>query len=283
MTDLWRDPLNDLSRPVAIVLASFVAPAGAYAGFVVAVTVGDREPSVTAFVVPALAFGVLVGVMAWYVVTLWRHDARLTRALADGNAEVVSGRVQGRTVPGRVVHSLPDRSGRVIGAVGHPHAGAGRRVLAVVLEPVGARRVAALVPDGVPVRKGTALPLVLHPTRRDVAVLDARIPLDAVAFADADPRWAGPLPTHSSVTGGWAFKLAAVFASFAVFAVLSAVVTISTGTRAEERYASAPTAVCADGAEAASDQAGSPTSSRSSCVAAVAASSAISARWARKL
>lgn len=267
MTDLWRDPLNDLSRPVAIVLASFVAPAGAYAGFVVAVTVGDREPSVTAFVVPALAFGVLVGVMAWYVVTLWRHDARLTRALADGNAEVVSGRVQGRTVPGWVVHSLPDRSGRVIGAVGHPHTGAGRRVLAVVLEPVGARRVAALVPDGVPVRKGTALPLVLHPTRRDVAVLDARIPPDAVAFADADPRWVGPLPTHSSVTGGWAFKVAAVFSSFVVFAVLSAVVTISTGTRAE----------------AASDQAGSPTSSRSSCVAAVAASSAISARWARKL
>ncbi|KRE38486.1 hypothetical protein ASG73_06030 [Janibacter sp. Soil728] len=254
MTDLWRDPLNDLSRPMAIVLAALMAPVGAFVGVVVAITIGDREPSGAAFVVPVLAMGVLVGVVAWYVVTLMRHDARLTRALADGNAEVVSGRVQGRTVPGRVVQSLPDRSGSVVGAVGHPHSGTGRRVLATVLAPAGPRRVAALVPDHVPVRRGTALPLVLHPTRRDVAVLDTRVPPAEVAVGDADPRWSGRLPTHSSVTGGWAFKLATALASLAVFAVLSAVVTIFTG--AEDRYASAPTtATTVDVAQAASHHA----------------------------
>ena len=87
-------------------------------------------------------------------------------------------------------------------------------------------------------RRGTPLPLVLHPTRPGVAALDARVSPASVAAGDANPGWLGPLPTNSSVTGGWGVKLAAVVASLVLFGALSVLVTVATG--ASRRSAMSP-------------------------------------------
>lgn len=236
---MWQDPLNDLTRPLALVLAALMAPAGAVLGLVLAVVVSDRVPGVGMVVVPVLSLLLLAAVATWYLVSLRREDARMAASLAAGADELVRGEVAGTTVPARVVQSLPDRSGRPVAALGGPRAERGRRVLATALTPPGPRRVAALVPDLGPLRRGAPVALALHPTRRDLAALDARVDAAALAAGDADPRWSGPLPTHGSVTGGWGPKLAAVVGSLALFAVLSAAVTVATGSEPVDRYAAA--------------------------------------------
>lgn len=225
MAGMWDDPLNDISRPLAVLLAGFVAPAGSGVGVAVALLLlqeGDRPVGATLLAV-GLSVVYLLSVLVWYLVMLRGHDRKLSSALAHGNHELVTGAEQGQTSPGRVVRVLPDPTGTPVGAVGMDGGGPGQRVLATVLAPEGARRVAALVPASVAVGKGHPLPLVLHPRRREVAVLDARVPQGAVDRGDQDPRWSGPLPTSSSVTGGWSIKLLAMGGSLLPFAVLSVV------------------------------------------------------------
>ncbi len=217
--------LNDLARPARLLVAAFGAAVGVMvSGVVAGAATGAASAALVVGLVLELA--VLIG----FAVPAARTEQRLRQDVVEGTGEIASGAVDpvpalGRVVRRRVV-DLPSWSpGR--GTV------AGRSGL-TVLTAVGdgePRRVAALVPVALGVvSAGVPAVLLLHPTRREVAVLDDRVTAAGLAAVDGDPRWRTErLPTDRSVVGGVVAMLVASFVGTAAGAGLGAlVVTLAT-------------------------------------------------------
>ncbi len=214
--------LQDLARPARLLVAAF----GLAVGVMLAGPVAGATSQVALGLLLA-GIGLETLVVVGSPLLLGRAERRLAREVVAASAEIASGAVApvpaiGRVVRRRVVDLpwwLPGRG-----------AGPGRAAL-TVLTAVGdgpARRVAALVPADLGLR-GVGVPavLLLHPHRRDVAVLDDRVTGAQLAAVDADPRWrTEALPTDRTVVGGYlALVLAFAAGTAAGTAVGTAVAT----------------------------------------------------------
>ncbi|MCW2815519.1 MAG: hypothetical protein JWN84_2974 [Nocardioides sp.] len=212
--------LNDIAWPARLLVAAF----GLAAGLLLGVALADPPDGVaSALLLAGLALEVaaLVGLQVARV----RADRAWQTELVAGTDELATGRVTPVTAVGRVVRrrSLPVLSwlpGQ--GATAAPS-------VVLVLTALGdgaPRRVAACVPPGLGLReRGQPAVLLLHPARREVAVVDDRVTPERLAAVHADPRWdAERLPTDRSVVGGLLGLLAAAVVGTAVGTGLGAAV-----------------------------------------------------------
>jgi hypothetical protein len=170
-----------------------------------------------------VGLGLEVVVVVVLAVLLGRAERRFRAEVVAASAEIASGAVEPVPTIGRLVRRRVTDLPWWLPGRGRGH---GRSAL-TVLTAVGdgpARRVAALVPAdlGLTTRGVPAL-LLVHPVRRDVAVLDDRVTAERLAQVDADPRWgAERLPTDRSVVGGYLLLGASLLLGGAVGAGLSA-------------------------------------------------------------
>lgn len=217
--------LNDIAWPTRLLLAGF----GLSIGLMLSGPFAGSSGNVGVALL-FLGLGVEIVLLLVFPAVLGRAERRFRREVVAASAEIASGSVApvpaiGRVVRRRVVKLpwwLPGRGG-----------GTGPAVV-VVLTVVGdgpARRVAAVVPAdlGLHMRHVPA-ELLLHPTHRDVAVVDDRVSAARLAAVDADPRWRSErLPTDRTVVGGYLALLASLVVGTGVGVGLgAAVVTLAT-------------------------------------------------------
>ncbi len=191
--------LNDMAWPLRGLALALGLPLGLMLGGIVRL-VGATEPDATTLaVVPVLlllAVGGFVVVSTVAPVLLARADRRLrdrARRLLDDPGRVAA---HGARVPGRVVRTRPEGTGRVV-------------AVCTALAPDAARRVVALAPYP-DLRPGRPVALLLDPDDGETALLDDRVGPADLAAIDSDPRWRSwRLPTDGTVAGGWLLVTAA--------------------------------------------------------------------------
>ncbi|WP_137292760.1 hypothetical protein [Nocardioides dongxiaopingii] len=216
--------LNDLSRPTRLLVAGFGLALGLMIG-----GPGLGEGSGASWV---LLFGGLlveVVVIGAFPALLGRAERRFRVAVDAGTGEIARGEVVPVPAAGRVVRARADRRhGWFLPVRGAGPAPSSLTVLVALADGadgVRARRVAALVPPDLDLGHGGPALLLVHPVRRDVAVLDDRVTPDALVAVDADPRWTTQrLPTDRTVVGGYLALVAAAAAGVAAGFGLAALV-----------------------------------------------------------
>ncbi|WP_134767526.1 hypothetical protein [Nocardioides sp. 1609] len=220
--------LNDLSRPTRLLIAGFGLALGLMIG---GPSLGEGSGGSWAL----LFLGLLVelGVIGAFPVLLGRAERRFRVAVDAGTAEIARGEVTPVPAAGRVVRARADtRHGWFLPVRGAGPAPSSLTVLVALgdgpragRDDDRARRVAALVPPDLDLGHGAPVLLLLHPGRRDVAVLDDRVAPGALAAVDADPRWTTQrLPTDRTVVGGYLALVAAAAVGVAVGFGLAALV-----------------------------------------------------------
>ncbi|WP_193614027.1 hypothetical protein [Nocardioides lijunqiniae] len=195
--------LNDLARQTRTMLfLQMLGPAIAIGSFF---GIADEHWGV---VLTLFCLGLLVTV-GWGVgVLVWtrRVDRAFKTVLTSAGEQLVTGRVTGVPVPGRVVRRRT-AAGRPAYLASTPSAIAGPAAVLVVtvLADDGPRRVGALVPATIGLEKRDApVAVLLHPDEREAAVVDDRVTPEQVAAIAADPRWeSAALPTDRTVGGGY--------------------------------------------------------------------------------
>jgi hypothetical protein len=217
--------LNDIAWPTRLLVAGFGLSIGLILSGPITGTFGD-----TGFVLLLLGIGLELVVLLVFPVVLSRAERRLRQQVVEASADIARGAVVpvpaiGRVVRRRVVTLpwwLPGRGG-----------GTGPAVV-VVLTALGdgpPRRVAAVVPADLGLHAANVpAELLVHPQRRDVAVVDDRVTTARLAAIDADPRWRSErLPTDRTVVGGYLALLASlVVGTAAGVGVGTLVVTLAT-------------------------------------------------------
>lgn len=204
--------LNDIAWPTRLLLAGF----GVSIGLMLAGPVVGASSGV-GFALLFVGLGLEVVVLVVFPVALGRAERRFRREVVAGTAEIAQGSVAPVPAVARVVRRrlvrlpwwLPGRG-----------AGSGPAAL-LVLTVVGdgpPRRVAAVVPADLGLHgRGVPAEVLVHPTRRDVVVVDDRVTRERLATVDADPRWrAERLPSDRTVVGGYLGLLAALVVGGAV-------------------------------------------------------------------
>ena len=230
---LGRDPLNDTSVVMRLFAAGVGSPVGMVLGMAAATLVSGGEPPGTAVGwTTALMLGnaLLLGGVGGASVIQRVGLTRLVDRLVAGGHEIASGQVVARTVPARGVRVIPvyrRAAAPVLGAPPWPRA---HLLVTVALTDDGPRRVGVLLPSQPwPWRRGSPLALALHPRLPDVAVLDARVPVDGARRTDADGRWHGRWVGAIDVAGGWRGLLLAAAASVLGLPVVCALVALLAG------------------------------------------------------
>lgn len=212
--------LNDIAWPTRLLCFGFGAAIGVMCGGLL-VDAGSGASAAMLFV----GLGVeLVVITVWQAV-LGRADRRLRRSVVTASGEIATGAVDAVPAIGRVVRR---RVARLPFWMPGRGAGPGPSAL-TVLTVVGdgaPRRVAALVPAEMALQMPrTPAALLVHPHRREVAVVEDRITPQQVAEIGADPRWSTErLPTDRTVVGGYPALVAALAVGVAAGAGVSAVV-----------------------------------------------------------
>lgn len=204
--------LNDIAWPTRLLLAGF----GVSIGLMLAGPVVGASSGV-GFALLFVGLGLEVVVLVVFPVALGRAERRFRREVVAGTAEIAQGSVAPVPAVARVVRRrlvrlpwwLPGRG-----------AGSGPAAL-LVLTVVGdgpPRRVAAVVPADLGLHgRGVPAEVLVHPTRRDVAVVDDRVTRERLTAVDADPRWRTErLPSDRTVVGGYLGLLAALVVGGAV-------------------------------------------------------------------
>lgn len=209
-----------MARPVRLVVAAF----GVSVGLMLGGPLADAPGGAAAAVLVAGLVVEVVVVLVW-LVALARGERRFRAAVVEATSEIERGEVEPVPAVGRVVRRrVVDLPSWVPGG----GRGTGRAAL-TVLTAVGdgpPRRVAALVPVELDLHgKDVPALLLLHPTRRDAAVLDDRVTTERLREVDTDPRWLGePLPTDRSVVGGYRGLLVALVGGGVTGALVSVLV-----------------------------------------------------------
>jgi hypothetical protein len=194
--------LNDLARPVRLLMAGF----GVSIGLMLAGPVAGAD-SGTAFGLLFLGLGVEIALLFVFPPVLSLAERRLRRTLERASHEIVAGAVTPGHAVGLVVRRRVNRTtpwflpGRGSG----PAPTAVTVITALPDDGGPPRRVAAAVPvDLGALGRGTPAALLLHPTEREVAVLDDRVDPRRLHEIAADPRWREQrLPTDRTVVGGY--------------------------------------------------------------------------------
>ncbi|KRF17977.1 hypothetical protein ASG90_06565 [Nocardioides sp. Soil797] len=212
--------LNDLATFTRLSLLFQVLPIGMLIG---GSSMAMKTSALSAFLVVMVL--VVVALTAWAIsVVVWTRTAarRFHHDVERGSAEIVEQGLAADIVPARMVRSRVGRHLRpwALGDVAPP---TGTWSVTFTALPPGepARRVGALVP--LPLPKGAPVLLALHPSLREVGVIDLRATREQVSLAGQDPRWhSEPLPTDRTVVGGWLALLGSAVLGLLAGGVLAA-------------------------------------------------------------
>ncbi|GAA5151328.1 hypothetical protein GCM10023340_30010 [Nocardioides marinquilinus] len=211
--------LNDIAWPTRLLMVGF----GVSIGLMVAGPVAGAG-SGAAFAL--ITGGVLVEVVLLLVfpVVLGVAERRMRRTLERASRDVLAGHVRPGGAVGLVVRRRVNRTTPwFLPGRGSGPAPTAVTVLTALPDDGGPpRRVAAAVPTTLgALGRGTPAALLLHPTERDVAVLDDRVGPQRLHEIAGDPRWRSlRLPTDRTVVGGYLPLLAALVVGGVIGVVL---------------------------------------------------------------
>lgn len=211
--------LNDLSTFTRLSMFFQLAGVGLAGGALLGAVLLPLDPDLGGGVLVLLGAALSL-VPAWAVghaVALRRLERRFWDEVVAGSQELVAGRTAA-TLPARVVRRRRKRVLPAFTLATGRSSGPSLAVAATVVGDGPPRRVGLLLPVTPQLwPRGTALLVAVHPDRPEVAVLEDRVPADAVAAGASDPRWSQRLPSDAQVVGGWVPLVGVAFVSLLVW------------------------------------------------------------------